>query len=1566
MKTLMLVLATALMISTYAATEVYVSPTGDDNTGDGSRAKPYQTIVKGVDSCDAGGTLTLLKGRHDLGYGATEIKKGIVVRGETDNPWDTVVNLNNGAGPAFALNHADMLVCNLAVTNAGGSYAQGSAFKIVGSGGTVSNCVIWKCHSSGWNVGSATFGNSSKALYTHCVLSNCVMSSTNGKGTGGMILGNGSKATKCLIADCSADSVDDDWGAGGVRCDNGYLTDCTIVGCSGKRTGGLTLKAGSAVNCIIVGNTSLTAGATYNDVHPADVARVTNSASAPDAALDDTCVLDLPVNFFRNFLTHDYRPAAKAPVPYGYYPIDAEPKVTMKVGAIKGLAPLTVPFKADVEGFAEDDVVTYSWDFGGGESSATDAAETSATFGIGTYDIAVTVVNETTGKTYRDVKAGVLTVGPKDVYVKYGNATPQSPYTDESSAAAKLADALAAAAEGTTIHLLAGTYGAGGTIDKPVILVGDNAAPENVIISKPISISAAGVSLSGVTFSGATYAIGVSGRNVCISNCVVRNCVNSGPSSTAPVCFVGEGGLVTHCVITNNSNGPSYMDYSDWRGAGGLYINNGVVADSLIAGNKMTAAYGDTSNDRNRQAGGVALGGGARMVNCTVVNNYSNAKKTPVGGVKAGSGEIVNSLISRNAVGEYGDTSCANVMPSDASLFVSCVITDEVTVFEDYAKGMYGPSSDASVFDAGRARADAPAKDLAGADRIQGSAIDIGCYERDPSKFTASVACEQPEGLSPATFSLVAMCVVPEGDDVTYTWYCQNGSDVISYSVHNDTVFEPELTKCGLWDVTLYITNETANVQTMVSNPGFLSVCPKTVRVKLGNADARYPYDEDATAAASIAEALTAAGNGSTVHLSAGTYAESVTFDKTVTVVGDDACPENVIVTKAWSCPVPDVTLSGLTFSGISHMIISGARLTMTNCVVRNAHVGSGYGYSPLRIEGAGALLTHCAFTNNLCEGNYYADYQSGGALYLSGGTVRESLFWKNQATGTGSKRQPGAVTLCDGAQMINCTVADNSGTGLGGVKFLGGSTAVNTIIAGNKVTVASSENANIEPGDVESLSSSVVTTDTSVFEGFFEGLLSPSASPLVFDAGAERADAPAKDLAGADRIRGEAIDLGCYEREPNKFTVSFAVDAAAGIVPATFALQADCDVPEGNEADYVWYVRKGNDIRRVEKTNDKTCSVTLDGFGVWDVSLYVTNRTAGVSASSTTTSFLTTGPKTLYVKAGNESAEAPYVLPETAAATLPDAYAAALVDGQEIVVLPGVYSNGVTLARGIALKGQTGNPEDVVVRGVGIKLSYASSSVCNMAFEDQRFDSYGAGVTIDMKGGTVSNCVFRNMTGTSDYAMAPVWAEGENALVTHCVITNNILSAKLAGASCSCGAHIASDARLENSLIALNGEAAGSPQAAPALSLGAGSVVGCTIASNVASEAAGVFCPPNIGSGIRTVRNTVIAGNVVPAGKSGYKTFNPIYASAFASTAVDESMIGVKHLIVGSTDEFFETKLGTPFMPLRNGKLYNAGDNAAATGAVDLFGNKRIAARNIDIGCFETPFVNGLILLVR
>lgn len=99
-----------------------------------------------------------------------------------------------------------------------------------------------------------------------------------------------------------------------------------------------------------------------------------------------------------------------------------------------------------------------------------------------------------------------------------------------------------------------------------------------------------------------------------------------------------------------------------------------------------------------------------------------------------------------------------------------------------------------------------------------------------------------------------------------------------------------------------------------------------------------------------IAETLTQAEPGDVLHLSPGTYAESVTLTKPVTLIGNDTTLEGPGKGSVITIDAPDVVVEGLTIigSGSSHETIdSGIQLTQnaTRAVVRkNISVGNLYG----------------------------------------------------------------------------------------------------------------------------------------------------------------------------------------------------------------------------------------------------------------------------------------------------------------------------------------------------------------------------------------------------------------------------------------------------------------------------------------------------------------------------------------------------------------------------------------------------------------------------------------------
>lgn len=1571
MKKIVLCVLSFASVAACAATEVYVSPTGNDATGDGSRAKPYETIAKGVDSCDAGGTLTLLKGRHDLGYGETEIKKGIVVRGETDNPWDTVINLNRGNGPAFALNHADMLVCNLAVTNAGGSYAQGSAFRIVGNGGTVSNCVVWKCHSSGWNVGSAAFGNSSKALYTHCVISNCVMSSTNGKGTGGMILGNGSKATKCLIADCSADSVDDDWGAGGVRCDKGCLTDCTIVGCSGKRTGGLTIKAGSAVNCIIVGNTSLTAGAKYNDVHPSDVARVTESASAPESGLAEGCVRDLAVNFFRNFLTHDYRPAARAPVSYGYYSIDAEPKVTMKVDKVAGLSPLAVNFRADVQGFADGDEVTYAWDFGGGESDDTDKPSAAVIFAPGTFDVSLTVKNLTTGQTYTDAKAALISVAPGTLYVKKGNASAAFPYDEEETASATLADALAAAGEGSTIWLLPSEATDpdldARSVGKTVTIVGKTGNPEDVVIKGCMNLAYPGVRLYGVTVYGAKEGaanVYISGEGCVVSNCVIRDRVAGNGYSNPAVTVTGAKTLITHCVIRDNPLGSQAFN-GDYNQPAGLKLggSGSVCANTLLARNITQAA---------NQSGAASLFDDAKLVNCTIVGN----KGGKIGGVKVNvkvknaNARVINCAIIDNMATNV-DSDCDNLDPEDEAYFQSCVISDDKTIFLNYDTGDYSPGSGSPLVDEADETVDIPEKDLAGKDRVMGDGLDIGAYEYDPSQMKVYITAGKTDYLMPAKAELHANCSAPVTDDLVYTWTLVTGTHEVTAVVTNNPDALIDLDVSGRWDVTVEVEDLTTKGKCRATIPGLLLSAPGTLYVKAGNPDAVYPYDTEEGAAPTLAAAIEAAMDGSTIYLRGSEKLSGMTVEKSVALIGATGNPEDAIFKSCLKLSSPGIKLFGVTVEGgkdAPNLSLSAADCVVSNCVVRNHQSNNGYDQPAIVVGSMGqnCQITHCVVSNNeMSASAFNGEDKQPAALSLSGsGSVcANTLFLNNRTTAADQS----ALTLDGDVRLVNCTIVGNTGGKIGGAKVKNANArVVNCAVAGNRAANVDSDWDNADPADKALYSHCVVTSDTSIFLGYETRDFTPSAGSALVDAADEAVDIPAKDLAGNDRVMGVRLDIGAYELDPSRMTVSISADVKDYILPARVSVHANCNVPEGDSAVYCWTFVNGTSTATAVATDDPDIAVDLTVAGKWTVSVSVTNTATEAYCQTTVPDFLTLAPKTVYVIKGNAGAAYPYDTEATAAADILTAAKSLMIAGQEVVIAPETYliNSRVTLSMGVTVRGATGNPADVVIDrnngGIAFTLSDPQALLTGVSVT-RGSTGAGGGAGVSVNNGCVSNCIVRSCSSKASYDSAAVYASGRYAVVSHCVISNNTATGGTVTYRAA-GLQLLGGARAENCLVVDNrysgtlasvATAGGIIVRASSMADAPSRLINCTVFSNACPLVGGLFAvkTANNDSSARIV-NTVVTGNLL--------TGCPAEGAEPEVKAADKAWLS--NCQVGGTGLFEPGSL----LPRLWGQLWGKGDNAAVSEATDLRGNPRIVGRNVDIGCYESVCLPGLMLIVR
>ncbi len=360
-------------------------------------------------------------------------------------------------------------------------------------------------------------------------------------------------------------------------------------------------------------------------------------------------------------------------------------------------------------------------------------------------------------------------------------------------------------------------------------------------------------------------------------------------------------------------------------------------------------------------------------------------------------------------------------------------------------------------------------------------------------------------------------------------------------------------------------------------------------------------------------------------------------------------------------------------------------------------------------------------------------------------------------------------------------------------------------------------------------------------------------------------------------------------------------------------------------------------------------------------------------------------------------SSESPKLTIQAAVDTLADAAGHGTVH-----VAPGLYQaqssqstavgNGATaivaIADPIAVVGDTGRPEDVIVRNTStfnqaqaivLYLSHPRAFVANLTAENghrmQPDVLYGCNVAIDAAGGTVSNCVVRGANSIGNYARgAGAWLNSDDAFLTHCVVTNNTASGSGYQYTEGIGifVHVARGT-VANCLIANNHDSGGTATHtnekqdwSNGVAVDHGALINCTVATNEARHAAGVYLHPN---GYAT--NVVVAGCVnhctfyvngepkfTDVGFSG-TIANASHCASDGGEALDETCVA------GTMETFFRDVAALDYRPRMDSPLVDKGVAYAGIAAIDLLGNKRVVSRAPDIGCYENPPV-GLVIVIK
>ena len=593
-----------------------------------------------------------------------------------------------------------------------------------------------------------------------------------------------------------------------------------------------------------------------------------------------------------------------------------------------------------------------------------------------------------------------------------------------------------------------------------------------------------------ITTGGKTYGRGVYVANGRVENCSITNCVTiNGRFNGAGIymksgsvcnCFINdnmasssggnnkegggiymEGGLVENCTISSN-----YACYgrggSGSGNGGGVRIKGGTLRSSLVVGN---LAHGKGS--------GVNASGDTSVVeNCTVVKN-DNLTRTSTSGLYASGKTVVRNTIvryNRNTAGE------ANVYRDSTATFDRVCTTDEAgetgviaaaPVFAD-AEGGDWRLTYCSCVDAG---ADMPwmagATDLDGAARIAGEHVDIGCYEFVATGLACSfnVTTDGVLDEAQATFAGSVIGAAPEA--VTFSWtIVDSAGNKTERSGLGLKDFTLPLTK-GAYTVTLAVTDGVNSVS--VTRTDAVRVFATNLYVSPTGANT-LPYGDFATAATNLLDALAFAADGSTVHLSDGIHrvSDKIVLTKAVTLTheGDrEAC----IVTgnTGGSLVVLDnaeAHLEGLDLCGQYPRLVFNATLdqrpvsaydtthgvqivsggSVSNCVVESCRTTD---------HGAGVYMSAGTVVDTVIRGNYAYSTGGGGAsgagIFMDGGLVDRCIITNNLAS-YGSGALGGGAYVKGGGTLRNTLVAYNYGSSAGGVWVLGASKLENCTVFGN------------------------------------------------------------------------------------------------------------------------------------------------------------------------------------------------------------------------------------------------------------------------------------------------------------------------------------------------------------------------------------------------------------------------------------------------------------------------------------------------------------------------------------
>lgn len=770
--------------------------------------------------------------------------------------------------------------------------------------------------------------------------------------------------------------------------------------------------------------------------------------------------------------------------------------------------------------------------------------------------VAMTGSDENDGLTvdtaFKTVARAVTDLGPEggDVYVEAGT------YTE--NRAGDFDDNTKKTTFGGQIYDGASCF----IITNAIKIIGVTGDPEDVIISSDSNsrvcymdcadamfkdVTLKGKTIYSTTVGGGTLFIGTDGGVV--DHCIVEDGCSGNKNSGGGNIYM-KGGRVMRSIIRNG--GCATDDYYRKNGAN-VYMTAGVVENSLITG-----AY--------RCDGPVVINGPGSLVNCTVAKNYCGANRYNISGVKASeNAHVVNCVIFGNT--PVDEAKGGHVWSGSAKAFVNCIgeVAPNDSCFAGktiFKEDSFELAAASPALDKGTdyALTDAISEvDIAGNQRVQGSAVDLGCYEREPSEeLEANFSADISSAMSPCDIVFTAD-ILNAGENYTCKWDF-DADGIWDAEVENSPVYTWHCTKGGYKTVKLRVESDGSFVEVIVENIVF--TYPKDIFVNASNGgSALAPYDSMETAAPSILAALEFADAGSTIHVADGLYPTNtpIVLSKAIRLESISGDPSKCIISNTTAMSYrganrrniqvsnAGAVVSGFTFANGSCNQKQGAAINMsaglvTNCVIVGASNQEYDGDAAVYLSGG--TITHCVIHD--CQAPSKTSYGYAVAMSLAGGSAKADnclVYNCGEQTGNSNKDGQNIVRVADKCQARNLTVVNcRVPSGKYGINASSDARVYNCVAA-NIVSVNGDVTTCRPWGGTASRfyncafdaecaggSSCVFGTAAEFFKDAGQGKFEPKAGGPLVNAGNNDYVNSEIDLAGMPRILSRTVDIGCYE----------------------------------------------------------------------------------------------------------------------------------------------------------------------------------------------------------------------------------------------------------------------------------------------------------------------------------------------------------------------------------------------------------------------------------------------------